>query len=118
MVLQMNVSTIVWPGGLTVKPDGTKWSSKFKIVVIEEKPFIFKKYKPDNVECRQIQNNSVECPWAHGNFTRNYCCFGYCIDLIRLLSERLKFAYEIYIVPDGLYGDLVCAGQFFFSLFS
>jgi ionotropic glutamate receptor NMDA 1 len=97
----------VWPGGSSNKPDGTKWSSKFKIVVIEEKPFVFKKMKPKNVECKQAYNNSVDCPWSYKNFTQNYCCFGYCIDLIRLLSQELNFIYEIYIVPDGLYGDMV-----------
>jgi hypothetical protein len=108
LALQINVSDIVWPGGLKIKPDGTKWSSKFRIVVIEEEPFIFKTFKPDNVECSVVQNNSVECPWSHGNFTRNYCCYGYCIDMIRKLSNKLRFNFEMYLVPDGLYGDLVC----------
>ena len=35
-----------------------------------------------------------------------YCCFGYCIDLIRTLSTQLDFDYELYLVPDGLYGDI------------
>ena len=29
---------------------------------------------------------------------------GYCIDLLNELAKSLKFTYEIYFVPDGLYG--------------
>lgn len=30
---------------------------------------------------------------------------GYCIDLLNELARYLKFTYEIYISPDGLYGS-------------
>lgn len=39
--------------------------------------------------------------------TEEYCCYGYCIDLIKTLSTQLEFDYELYMVPDGLYGDIV-----------
>ena len=29
---------------------------------------------------------------------------GYCIDLLNELAKNLKFTFEIYTVPDGLYG--------------
>ena len=29
---------------------------------------------------------------------------GYCIDLLKELARNLKFTYEIYPSPDGLYG--------------
>lgn len=29
---------------------------------------------------------------------------GYCIDLLNELAKRLMFTYDIYYVPDGLYG--------------
>lgn len=29
---------------------------------------------------------------------------GYCIDLLDELAKNLKFTYEIYISPDGMYG--------------
>lgn len=41
------------------------------------------------------------------NVTDYYCCYGYCVDLIRYLSNDLEFDYEMYLVPDGLYGILV-----------
>ena len=62
--LYLNKSKIVWPGNSRKKPDGTKWSSKLKVVVIEEKPFIFKTPKITNKKCTEILNNSVDCPWS------------------------------------------------------
>ena len=96
---------MVWPGNLRTKPDGTKWSDKFRVVVIEEKPFIFTKPKPNNLSCQQFMNNSVECP--HREHNQSFCCYGYCIDLIRVLAAELNFDYDLYLVPDGLYGDIV-----------
>lgn len=29
---------------------------------------------------------------------------GYCIDLLDELAKNLKFTYEIYLSPDGMYG--------------
>ena len=37
---------------------------------------------------------------ANGNFSYE----GYCIDLLNELARILKFTYEIYPSPDGLYG--------------
>jgi ionotropic glutamate receptor NMDA 1 len=117
MALNINTSNIVWPGGLTTKPDGSKRSSHLRIVVIKDKPFIFTRRKPDNDECSEIHNNAIDCTWSHGNTTRDYCCYGYCIDMIQMLSYMLKFTYDLYLVPDGLFGDMVWC--FFFSkLFS
>lgn len=42
----------------------------------------------------------------------DYCCYGYCIDLIKKLSKKLSFEYEVYLVPDGLYGDIVSLFMF------
>jgi glutamate receptor ionotropic, NMDA 1 len=67
-VLKINDSNIVWPGGLRVRPDGTRWSTKFKIVTIEEKPFIFKFRKVADKECNEIHPDSVDCPWSDCNF--------------------------------------------------
>jgi hypothetical protein len=98
----------VWPGGLKVKPDGTRWSSHLRIVVIKDKPFIFTRRKPDNLECNEIHSNAIACPWSHGNITRQNCCYGFCIELVNILSQVLNFTYEVYLVPDGLFGDMVC----------
>jgi hypothetical protein len=110
--LQLDLADIVWPGGSKVKPYGTKWSSNFRIVVIEEKPFIFKQLKSPHLTCNEQYNKSIDCPLTRSvnnntqNETINYCCYGYCIDLIRTLSENLEFNFQLYLVPDGIYGDL------------
>ena len=30
---------------------------------------------------------------------------GYCVDLLERISKELDFEYELYLVPDGKYGD-------------
>ena len=52
-------------------PDGSKWSDKLKVVVIEEKPFIFKILKTKNTDCNSIYNNSVYCPWSYSKHFMN-----------------------------------------------
>ena len=36
---------------------------------------------------------------------------GYCIDLLKAVAEMLSFNYEIYLVPDGQFGDQVPSGK-------
>ena len=38
--------------------------------------------------------------------SKDYCCYGYCIDLIKVIARKLKFEYQVYMVPDGQYGDM------------
>lgn len=58
---------MIWPGDIFKKPDGSKWSSKLKVVVIEEKPFLFKFKKTSSIDsCSQLDNNSIDCPWSYG----------------------------------------------------
>lgn len=33
-----------------------------------------------------------------------FCCKGYCIDLLRALADRINFTYEIALSPDGQFG--------------
>ena len=39
-----------------------------------------------------------------GNVTGNNRYVGFCIDLLRLISEMAGFQYTIQLVPDGKYG--------------
>lgn len=63
--LNLLTSRIIWPGNSSKKPLGTKWSSKLKIVLLEEKPFIFKVPKLNSKTCSQLVNNSIDCPWSY-----------------------------------------------------
>lgn len=79
---------IMWPSEKTSIPSDTSVSMEnqtFTIVTIEETPFITKQsssIKPDKL-----------------------VLMGYCIDLLEKLQEKLKFSYEVYLVPDGNYGS-------------
>ncbi|KAL9962089.1 hypothetical protein ACROYT_G031159 [Oculina patagonica] len=56
--------------------------AKLRVAVVEDAPFVMKKKHVD------------------GSFSYE----GYCIDLLNGLARNLKFTYEIYPSPDGLYG--------------
>ncbi|VDQ03462.1 unnamed protein product [Trichobilharzia regenti] len=47
-----------------------------------------------------------------GSVKKSYCCYGYCIDLLRLLANRTgleltptPFTYDLHLVGDGQIGD-------------
>lgn len=42
---------------------------------------------------------------------KNYCCRGYCIDLLKSLSARINFTYDLALSPDGQFGHYVLKGQ-------
>ena len=76
---------IIWPSGRTAVPSDSSTlleNQTVRVVVIEEKPFIMSKVSSDLKVVYE----------------------GYCIDLLRKLKEKLKFDYEIYVVPDGNFG--------------
>lgn len=37
----------------------------------------------------------------------DYCCRGYCIDLLKALSHRINFTYELGLSPDGQFGHYI-----------
>ncbi|XP_078365248.1 glutamate receptor 2-like [Oculina patagonica] len=79
---------IIWPSGKTSIPTDTSVSMEnqtLTVVTIEETPFI-------------TRRTSSTSP---GKFK----LIGYCIDLLEKLREKLKFSYEVYLVPDGNYGS-------------
>lgn len=36
---------------------------------------------------------------------------GYCIDLIEMIKEEVKFTYDLYEVPDGMFGTMNDRGE-------
>ena len=34
-----------------------------------------------------------------------FCCYGYCIDLLKELAKNLSFVYTLHLVGDGKYGS-------------
>lgn len=45
-----------------------------------------------------ISNNFIE---------KDYCCRGYCIDLLKALSHRINFTYDLALSPDGQFGHYI-----------
>lgn len=41
---------------------------------------------------------------VHHTTANEFCCKGYCIDLLRALADRINFTYEIALSPDGQFG--------------
>ena len=79
---------IIWPSGKTTVPVDTSLTMEnqtLTIVTIEETPFV-------------TRRSSSSDPGK-------YVLTGYCIDFIKKLQEKLKFSYNIYLVPDGNYGS-------------
>jgi hypothetical protein len=93
-----------------------------QVVTIAEKPFIFS--RPGN-DCTATE---VYCPRKKldsnisklyqiefivlntyldttGGEYEQYCCYGYCIDLLQELSKNLSFVYTLHLVADGKYGS-------------
>jgi glutamate receptor ionotropic, NMDA 1 len=38
---------------------------------------------------------------------KEYCCRGYCIDLLKALSQRINFTFELNLSPDGQFGHYI-----------
>lgn len=112
MDFQLDVNAIKWPGNLSaevqVKPFGYYVPTHLKVVTIEERPFVA--VKPPHVNgscpvkmqpCPRIVRSMVDGKEREEMF----CCEGYCMDLLKELSERLNFTYELYQVSDRSYGS-------------
>jgi len=86
-----------------------------KVLTIVERPFIYIKDKKFGVSCSEEEEDGwVDCPEYY--FTRNsslvtpergnYCCRGYCMDLLRHLAATSNFTYSLYVSLEGDYGEL------------
>ncbi|UYV77831.1 GRIN1 [Cordylochernes scorpioides] len=103
MELIIHEEEIAWPGKPTIRPQGYIVPTHLKVVTIAEKPFVW---------IREVNHPSlcgpeeIPCPRYNSslNMEHQYCCRGYCMDLLRSLSSELNFTYTLYQVEDGQYG--------------
>ncbi|KPM08548.1 glutamate NMDA receptor subunit 1-like protein [Sarcoptes scabiei] len=104
MKLSLHLHSIKWIGNKFQKPLGYYVPKHLKVVTLPEKPFVWAK-SASNHHCGK---NQVFCPRFNlsTNQFDNYCCQGYCIDLLKELAERLNFSYDLELVADGQYGTL------------
>lgn len=106
--LELQKQNIVWPGNKTEKPVGYSIPKHLRIATLAEIPFVwvlpvneFKSCNPGQIPCPIKKKNSTTGKY----FQENYCCEGYCIDLLIQLSNQLKFTYSLHQVEDGHYGS-------------
>nr|CAG4640619.1 EOG090X00ST [Eulimnadia texana] len=113
MVLNINESDIVWPGGLRQKPEGFIIPTHLKVVTIEEKPFVYaREIDSENPEkCDDVEE--VFCPWYNntGEGNKFYCCRGYCVDLLKQLAKKINFTFSLALSPDGQFGNYVLKNE-------
>lgn len=103
MQLSLQVASIVWPGKENNKPLGYFVPTHLKVVTIEEKPFVWVQPPLEDGSCPE---DTTPCPKKdHRHKTHMHCCKGYCVDLLKQISAKLNFTYELYQVSDGLYGS-------------
>ncbi|KAJ8317860.1 hypothetical protein KUTeg_002951 [Tegillarca granosa] len=96
-VMGLEMHDVTWPGGALFPPKGKPEKRYFRIVTLKEKPYRLTQ-KPKNV----VFMNGNDSTLANNTVAR--CCAGLCIDLLRILSERMRFDYTLYEVPDQTWG--------------
>ena len=68
-----------------------------RVSVYEQKPFIMINVNGKNENCQK----GLTC---FGRDEKNHCCFGYCMDLLKLFISDLGLKIRLYVVKDGQYG--------------
>ncbi|TNN11154.1 Glutamate [NMDA] receptor subunit 1 [Schistosoma japonicum] len=100
-------------------PISFKKKTHLKVVTIESVPFVHTRPKL-NDKCKESDDPSVfkaEIECTHTDpvtgVKKHYCCYGYCIDLLRLMANRTgleltstPFTYDLHLVGDGQIGDI------------
>ncbi|CAF1305855.1 unnamed protein product, partial [Didymodactylos carnosus] len=107
--LRLSEHDILWPGNNQRKPDGIRTRRNVSVVTIPAKPFIFTRAGDD---C--TGDDEVPCPRRKLNdsdIQEQYCCRGYCIDLLQKLAKNLSFAFTVHLVADNKYGALEAEGN-------
>nr|XP_018899314.1 PREDICTED: glutamate [NMDA] receptor subunit 1 isoform X2 [Bemisia tabaci] len=109
MKLRIDDGNITWPGRLQSKPEGFMIPTHLKVLTIEEKPFVYVRELSGAAEAAGEGCGPEEIPCPHFNSSdedsRTFCCRGYCIDLLRQLSQTINFTYNLALSPDGQFGS-------------
>ncbi|XP_064639795.1 glutamate receptor ionotropic, NMDA 2B-like isoform X2 [Lineus longissimus] len=109
----LDMQDVTWPGQLTKPPDWMPAKYHLKVLTLEETPYVVYD-NPDNVTgkcalraklCRVApQNATIGVANATSNSSLYKCCSGFCIDLLRHLSEEMGFEYQLSEVEDEIWG--------------
>ncbi|XP_021355650.1 glutamate [NMDA] receptor subunit 1-like isoform X2 [Mizuhopecten yessoensis] len=98
---------IVWPGNLMVKPKGVKISTHLKVVTLKATPFVHTELLSEKGSCEEGKNERI-C-WKVNSTTGekvDYCCYGYCIDMLIDISKKVNFTFELHLSTDNSFGTL------------
>lgn len=101
MSLTLNLSAIVWPGSSPYKPLGFYVNTHLRVATIVEEPFIWADPMPESGECEP--ESHVIC-YNDDEMKTEYCCRGYCIDMLIKLSHEMNFTYDLHIGFDRKFG--------------
>ncbi|XP_062121525.1 glutamate [NMDA] receptor subunit 1 [Drosophila sulfurigaster albostrigata] len=107
MRMRINDSEIIWGGKQKRKPEGIMIPTHLKVLTIEEKPFVYvRRMGDDEFRCEPDER---PCPLFNASdaSTNEFCCRGYCIDLLIELSKRINFTYDLALSPDGQFGHYI-----------
>ncbi|XP_028412398.1 glutamate receptor ionotropic, NMDA 1-like isoform X2 [Dendronephthya gigantea] len=110
--------SIVWLGDTNETPKGTYLSKHLRIVTVKQHPFVYVEDRPPgNGTCSDLNKGNkyyVECTGTvfdlHEDHDKEYgvhCCSGFCIGLLKLLSEKINFTYDVHLSEDGRFGSFV-----------
>ncbi|XP_046911606.2 LOW QUALITY PROTEIN: glutamate [NMDA] receptor subunit 1 [Dermatophagoides farinae] len=108
MKLSLLLHLIRWSGREMQKPLGYFVPKHLKIGTLAEKPFVWARRPPLSDDSNECQKDQIFCPKFNQTTDHydNYCCQGYCVDLLKELAKRLNFSYDLELVSDGQYGNL------------
>ena len=73
-----------------------------KVLTILDKPFVYSKPLGPDGTC-DVEQGEIECPHYNTELDNNQksneksCCYGYCIDLLRLLGDHCNFTYNLHL---------------------
>ncbi|GFO38293.1 glutamate receptor ionotropic, nmda 2b-like [Plakobranchus ocellatus] len=111
----LSVTGITWPGGSSKPPKGKPEKYTLKVVTWQEDPQVTFTALRETTDPKEspCDANSLPCKIYErdkenvrlSNVTKNACCTGLCIDLLKKLGEMLHFNVELSEVDEGSYGS-------------
>ncbi|XKL62120.1 hypothetical protein PGB90_001953 [Kerria lacca] len=108
MKLRIDESNILWPGRKKDKPVGERIPTHLHVLTIEEKPFVYVRAikRSEGDSCK---NDELFCPLLKisSKNSSEFCCRGYCMDLLKELAQKINVTYNLTLSPDGQFGSYV-----------
>lgn len=115
--IDIDVSLLEWPGKIKGQIiSGVFVSRHLRIITLQEKPFV---WVLDSKECWNQTTSktpsenttkfvSIPCLSIDpsSGVHQQFCCEGYCMDLLKEISKQLNFTFDLYLADDNQYGSI------------